>query len=511
MNTSATAAPAGSATRRWAAVAVLSASLLVITMDMTILNIAIPDMAADLRPASDQLLWIVDSYSLVLAGLLVTMSSIGDRWGRKRLLLTGYAVFGGASVLVLFAHSPEAVIAVRALLGVGGAMIMPTTLSMIRTVFTDPAERATALGIWAAVSGVGAAVGPIVGGLLLEFFSWRAAFLVNAPLMAIAFVAGALILPEARHPNPGRWDLVGAGLSLAGMVGLVWSFKHFAKQETLADADGWIVLLTALALLTLFVLRCLRRPDPLLDVRLFSSRPFTAAVVAALGATFALGAALLLLAQWMQLVEGASPIRTGVLLLPVAVAATVASVLAPLLARAIGARSVLAGGLAVAGVGMLALFVPSSPVYGHVLVALCLVGAGMGSLAIGSAMIMSGSPQEKAGSAAAIEETAYDLGSVLGVATLGSAAAVLYRSRLDADHLLDSLDPALADAARESLGSAIAVADQLGLPLLASEASAAFTESMQVTSLIGGLVMLAAAAVVFVTTPKGTDITRQSH
>jgi DHA2 family multidrug resistance protein-like MFS transporter len=189
-----------SAGRRWGALAVLSASLLVVVMDLTILTIALPDLAADLRPSAAQQLWIIDSYSLVLAGLLVSMSALADRWGRRRMLLAGFVVFGGASALVLVARSAETVVAVRALLGIGGAMIMPTTLSMIRTVFTDPRERATALGVWSAVAALGAAVGPIVGGLLLENFGWRAAFLVNVPCMAVALVAGVLVLPEARDP-----------------------------------------------------------------------------------------------------------------------------------------------------------------------------------------------------------------------------------------------------------------------------------------------------------------------
>ncbi|TMQ96750.1 MFS transporter [Actinomadura soli] len=502
--------PEASARRRWASVVVLSASLLVVTMDLTVLNIAIPDMSADLRPTSNQLLWIVDVYSLVLAGLLVSASAVGDRWGRRRMLLAGYAVFGGASALVLLAGSAETVIALRAVLGLGGAMIMPTTLSMIRTVFTDPAERATALGIWAAVSGIGAAVGPVVGGLLLEYFSWHAAFLVNVPLMVAALVAGALILPESRRLRPGRWDGIGAVLSLVGMVLLVWSLKRFAKEESLAVASGWAALVIAVATLSWFVLRSLRRRDPLLDMRLFTSRRFTAGVVAALGSTFALAAALLLLAQWMQLVVGYGPVETGVRLLPVAVTATLASVLAPWLARRTGARSVLAGGLAIAGAGMLVLFlVPGDLAYAHVMVALSLVGAGIGSLAIGSAMIMSGSPGDKAGNAAAIEETSYDLGNVLGVAVLGSVAALLYRIGLDDD--LGALDSRGAGAARESLGSAVAIADRQGLPDLAARAGAAFTDSMQTTSLFGGLTMIAVAVAVFAIVPKGTDITEQRH
>jgi DHA2 family multidrug resistance protein-like MFS transporter len=471
---------------KWASLTVLSVSLLVVVMDLTILTIALPDLAADLRPSAEQQLWIIDVYSLVLAGLLVSMSALGDRWGRKRMLLAGFVVFGAASALVLVARSPAAVVAVRALLGLGGAMIMPTTLSLLRSVFTDPRERATALGVWTAVAALGAAVGPIVGGLLLEHFAWPAAFLVNVPCMAVALVAGWIVLPEARDPDPGRWDLVATVLSIAGMVLLVWAIKHLAVLPFLA----------AIGLLGVFVRRCLRRPDPLLDVRLFRSRPFTAGVVAAFGSTAALAAALFLLAQWLQLVLGQSPLTAGVHLLPIAAGGLIASPLAPVLAARIGARPVLAGGLVVGGAGLL--LVPVSTRYAVVAVAMFLVGAGTGALAIASAMIMAGTPPEKAGNAAAAEETAYDLGNVIGVAVLGSIAGLLYGADLDG-------------AAGESLGAAIEIAAQTGQPALAEHARAAFTTAMADTSLIAGLVMLVVAAVVWGLADKDLDITRQQH
>jgi MFS transporter, DHA2 family, multidrug resistance protein len=511
MTTTSALATGYSYRRRWASAAVLSASLLVITVDLTILNVALPDLAGDLRPTADQQLWIVDIYSLVLAGLLLSMSSLGDRWGRKRMLLSGFATFGGASALVLVADSPEAVIAVRALLGVGGAMIMPSTLSLLRSVFTDPAERATALGLWAAVSGLGAAVGPIAGGVLLEYFSWRAAFLVNVPLMAVALIAGWLILPESKHPSPARWDVVGAILSIAGMVLLVWSIKRFAKESDLTAPVAWLALLAAIAVLAFFVRRCLRRTDALLDVRLFRRRPFSAGILAALGSMFALAAALLLLAQWLQLVEGHSPIQAGVRLLPIAGAAMVSSVIAAPLARRIGARPVLAGGIAVAGIGMASLYLGSETIpFGLVAAAQALVGFGIGSLAIASAMIMAGTPDAKAGNAAALEETAYDLGNVLGVAILGSAASVLYRSTLSSTPL-PGVDGELARAAGESLGSAMGIAAETGSAELAQRSAVAFTEALETTSLIGGVVLLAVAAAVYAITPRGTDITQQQH
>lgn len=449
--------------RRWAALGVLSASLLVIVMDLTILNVALPELTADLRPSATAQLWIVDIYSLLLAGLLITMSSLGDRWGRKRMLLTGFVVFGGASLLVLLADTPATVIAVRALLGVGGAMIMPTTLSLIRSIFTDPAERARALGVWAATSGLGAAIGPIVGGFLLEHFSWQAAFLVNVPFMALALGFGLWLLPEARDPKPGRWDFLGTVGSIAGMVALVWAIKHFAK-EGLDDVTAWAALALALTLLTWFVRRCLTREDPLLDVRLFRRAPLTAGTIAALASMFAMAAMLLLVAQWLQNVEGFSPLAAGVRLLPLAVGGAIASALAPWLATKVGERAVLAGGLAIAAAGLGVVGIAGEPLaYGAVAVALALIGAGFGSLAIGSVLIMNSTPPEKAGNAAAIEEVAYDLGNVLGIAILGSIAAAITRAQLT--------DGAAPDAA--------------------------FTESLVGVGLIGGVTMLAVSGLVY--------------
>ncbi|GAA1325224.1 MFS transporter [Leucobacter albus] len=498
--------------RRWGALAVLTASLLVITMDMTILNIALPQMAAELHPTSTQQLWIIDVYSLVLAGLLVSFAAIADRWGRKRMLMLGYTLFGVASLFVLIASSAEHVILIRALLGIGGAMIMPTTLSLIRVTFTDPRERATALSIWAAVAGLGAAVGPLIGGLLLEHFSWHAAFLVNVPLMLAAVIAGILVLPESRVANPGRWDFMAAILSFAGMTLVIWAIKTFAAESSFLVPSALAAFAVGAALLAWFIVRCLRSDAPLLELHLFRNRPFSAGIIAALGSSFAMGAALLLLAQWMQIIDGATPIEAGVRLIPVAVAGAIASLAAPHVARLIGARAVLAGGVALAGIGMLAIGLqPGTLSYTTVLIALTLVGFGTGSLAIGSAMIMHGTPVEKAGSAGAIEETSYELGAVLGVAILGSIAAILYRAGLAGNPLIAGLGTDAAKQTNDSLGAAAAIAEELRLPELLETASAAFTDSMQATGIVGGLTMLAIAATVFFLTPKGTDVSEVAH
>ncbi|MEV0612910.1 MFS transporter [Nonomuraea sp. NPDC050404] len=497
-----TTPPVASSRRRWAGLAVLSASVLLVVMDMTILNVALPAISEDLRPDSIELLWMVDAYALVLSGLLVTVSALGDRWGRKRMLMTGFAVFGLASLAVLAADSALEVILVRALLGIGGAMIMPSTLSMIRNLFTDPGERARALGVWAAMAAVGAAMGPIVAGLLLERFSWHSAFLVNVPVMVVAIAAGLFLLPESRNPAPGRWDALGTLLSMAGMVALLYAVKNIGKYG-LSSPSALVATAVAVVTLTWFVRRCLRRPDPLLEVRLFRSAPFSAGVVTALTTSIAMAAVLLLLAQWMQLVQGYGPLETGVRLLPAALAAIVASPLAPALAGRIGARTVLAGGLALTALAFLLLYAAPSPLgYWPVAIALTLIGIGNGSLAIASAAIMSGSPPAKAGSAAAIEETSYEVGGALGVAVLGSVAAAVYRAGVE------YTGPG-GEVVRESLGGALDLAAELGAAggRIAEQARAAFTESLVLTSGIGALLMLAGTLVVWLLTPRDLDVT----
>lgn len=491
---------------RWTATGVLTASLLVITMDMTILNIALPEMAAELQPTATQQLWIVDIYSLVLAGLLVSWSAVADRWGRKKMLILGYSFFIVASLLVLVADSAAEIIAIRAFLGVGGAMIMPQTLSMIRILFTDPKERATALSIWAGISGLGAAVGPLVGGILLEHFSWHAAFLVNVPLMLLAIVAGLYFLPESTVPVTGRWDWLGAIQSLVGMVLLVWSVKKLGEQASFAVPEALAAFAVSVAILTWFSLRCLNSDSPLLDLHLFRSRPFTAGIIAALGSVFAMIAALLLLAQWLQLVNGSSPIDTGVKLIPVAVASALSSIAAPILSRKVGSRGVVAGGVILAGAGLLVVgLTPGEVTYATILVAMILVGTGTGSLAIASAMIMSGSPEERAGNAGALEEASYEIGGVLGIAVLGSISALVFRNHLT--ELVEGFHiPAeILDPAGESLGAAMHLADQAQLPELASSAAQAFTDSLQVAGISGGLLMLAVGVAVYFITPKGTQ------
>nr|WP_225984267.1 MFS transporter [Epidermidibacterium keratini] len=494
--------------QRWSALTMLSVGLMIVVMDMTILIMALPNLVAELSSTATEQLWIVDVYSLVLAGLLIPMSAVADRWGRKKILLTGFAIFGIVSALVLIATTSGQVIALRAALGVGGAMIMPTTLSMIRTIFTDPAERARALAVWSVTAGLGAVVGPLVGGALLEFFSWHSAFLINVPIVILAITAGIILLPEARDPNPPRWDMLASLLAIAGMVGTVWGIKNLAKNG-LDDFGSWAMLAGGLAILALFVLRCLHSNDPMLDLRLFKSKPFSAGVIAALVASLAMAGVLLLVAQWLQTVGEFTPILAGVALLPMALGGMLSAPFAPALAQRTTPRAVITGGLVIAGVGILSIaFMGDLISYWQFVVPLLMVGAGTGSLAIASAIIMGSTPTEKAGNAAAIEESMYDVGNVLGIAVIGSAASAIYRSNLGiSDFVAQGLDPALAHAAEDSIVGAMSVSNELDIPALATAATDAFNDGLGFASIIGGVILLLASITVFRLVPKKFSIT----
>lgn len=505
--------PKISRARRWAALIVVLFGQFIVSIDMTVLNIALPDLTADLEPTSDQQLWIIDAYSLVVAGLLVPASSLSDRWGRKRMLLAGFAVFGIGSGLIMAAFSAEAVIAIRALLGLGGAMIMPTTISMIRSIFSDARERATALAAWSVIGGMGMAAGPLIGGFLLEHFSWHAAFFVNVPLMALAFVAGLVVLPEIRVKNPGRWDALAAVMSLAGMALLMWGIKHLAAIMSITDPAGLAAVAAGATLMVAFVVRCLRSNSPLMDVSLFRSKPFTAGILAALGSMFAMAALLFLLAQWLQLVDGASPLESGVKLVPMALASIVAGAIAPSAALRFGARNATVGGLAIAAFAMIMLAAFwDNLTYLPVMVSSCLVGFGTGSLAVASSVIMCETPVEKASSAAAFEEISYDLGNVLGVAILGSVASIVYRVGLDPSALAGAgLDAASIAASSQSYSAAVDIAQRTGVAELLAEGAPAFSDSIIITSVAGGVVLLAVALIVWKLIPRDLSIAESEH
>lgn len=503
--------PYVSKTRLWVALAAILLGQFVVSIDLTILNIALPEIAREVKPTSDQLLWIVDIYSLILAGFLIATSSLSDRFGRKKMLLTGFLIFGIGSLLVLLVTEPEQLIAIRAFLGIGGAMIMPVTISMIRSIFIDSKDRAIAVAAWSAVSAVGMAVGPLLGGFLLEHFNWHSAFLINVPLVGAAFLLGVFAMPEVRLKNPGRFDIIGSLVALAGMVALLWGIKHLAAELEF-DLAGVSAVVVGLILMALFMLRCLKAKNPLVDLSLFRSKTFTAGVIATMACTFALAVLLYMLAQWLQLVNGDSTLESGLHLIPMSIATLISSLGAAALAMRYQARHVVAGGLSLAAAAMIMLFFFRHDVtLMPVIVSTCMVGLGTGSLAIGASLIMAETPIDKASSAGSLQEISYDLGNVLGVAILGSFASIVYRADLGSGALRAmGLDSVSIDAAQQSFAATIEIAQSYGLPELVRRGAQAFDESLVLTCMVGGVIILITALVVWRLIPKGLKITEDA-
>lgn len=474
---------------RWLALSVLVLAVLLVAVDATVLGLATPYISEDLAPTGSQLLWIGDIYSFVIAGLLVSMGSLGDRIGRKRILLYGATAFGAISVLNAYAGTPELMILARALLGVAGATLMPATLALIRNLFHDPRERSLAIGIWGATASAGTAVGPILGGFLLEHFWWGSVFLINLPVMAVLVVVGIRLLPESRDPDPGPWDLTSVVLSLAGMVGVVYAVKETAAHGLGASALA-AGLLGAGALYG-FVRRQLTLPVPLLDMRLFRHRGFSGAVLADLLSILGLAGLVFFLSQYLQLVQGRGPLEAGLAELPAAIGAVAAGLLAGRAARRFSVRAVVAGGLAAVGLALAALTVIGQstgyPLLGS---ALLVVGAGAGfSFTVTADVILSSVPKEQAGAASAVSETAYELGAALGIAVLGSVVTGVYRG-------FDGPAGTPA-AAHESLGGAVEAAAGLPAPVAASMLDAArqsFVDGLALAAGTGAVVLLAASA-----------------
>ncbi|MCX4450171.1 MFS transporter [Streptomyces sp. NPDC087866] len=477
---------------RWIALAVLVLAVLLVAVDATVLGLATPFLSEDLEPTGTQLLWIGDVYSFVIAGLLVSMGSLGDRIGRKKLLLCGATAFGAVSVLNAYAHTPEMMIVARALLGVAGATLMPSTLALIRNLFHDPRERSLAIGIWGAMASAGAAVGPVVGGFLLEHFWWGSVFLINLPVMAVLVVVGIKMIPESKNPAPGPWDLPSVGLSLVGMIGVVYAIKEMA-----AHGVSWTPALVGVAgLLALiwFVRRQFRLPAPLLDMRLFHHRGFSGAVLADLLTILGLSGLVFFLSQFLQLVQGRGPLEAGLAELPAAIGAVTAGLLAGTVARRFTVRTVVSGGLGAIGVALAAVAAvhrdTSYPLIGALLL---IVGVGAGfAFTVTSDVILSSVPKEHAGSASAVSETAYELGAALGIALLGSIVTGAYKSF----QAPPGTPPAVSDAAHESLGGAVESSHLLPpheAHELVSSAQDAFVDGLHLASVVGAVVLLATA------------------
>ncbi|MEU8675944.1 MFS transporter [Streptomyces sp. NPDC048560] len=489
----------GAAANRWVVLVVLCLSLLLVALDATVLHVAVPAVTEDLRPSAVGLLWIVDAYPLVCASLLILFGTLGDRIGRRKVLLFGYALFGVASAIAAMADTPAVLIAARALLGVGGAMIMPATLSILRQVFPDRRERALAIGVWTAVAAVGAATGPVIGGFLVEHFWWGSVFLINIPLMAVMLPLGRRLLPESRGAGDGPWDVLGALLAAAGVLGVVLGVKRLGGGEGVLSLPTIAPLVIGAALLVLFVRRQKRRAHPLIDIAMFSRPAFSTAVGCIILAMLALVGLELIAVQYLQLVLDLSPLETGLRLLPLTFAAMAAGATGSYTLRRVGPRRMVGWGFVLTAAAVLLLTLMGQhdrPVL--LTTGFVLLGFGLQSTLFGAyESMLSEVPAERAGGAAAIGETSYQLGAGMGIALLGSVMNAAYAPGLSGLHGR-GVPAEAGSAASNSLGEAYQVAGQLGGPagaLLRTTARHAFMDGLHLTLLVSaGLLLLGALA-----------------
>ncbi|MFD4834723.1 MFS transporter [Streptomyces uncialis] len=446
---------------RWLVLLVLCVSLLLVAVDATVLHVAVPAVTEDLRPSGVELLWIVDVYPLVCASLLILFGTLGDRVGRRRVLLLGYALFGVASAIAAVADDAGVLIAARALLGVGGAMIMPATLSILRQIFPDRRERALAIGVWSAVAAVGAAMGPLVGGFLLEHFWWGSVFLINIPLMLISLPIGRLLLPESTGDRDGPWDVVGALMAAAGLFALVLGVKQLGGEGADGGPLTLLPLIGGAALLVAFVRRQRRRTYPLVDLRLFARPAFSTSVGCIVLAMLALVGLELVAAQYLQLVLGLSPLETGLRLLPLTVAAMAAGLAGARMLQRFGPRTMVAAGFVLTATAVLTLtFMGHQDNRGLLLCGFLMLGFGLETTLFGAyESMLAEAPEEQAGGAAAIGETSYQLGAGIGIALLGSVMNATYGHGLS---VLPGVPGGAQEAARHSLGEAYEVSERLG-------------------------------------------------
>lgn len=437
----------------------ICSALMVVVIDVTVLHVVAPAISKDLDPTALQLLWVVDIYPLIAAPLLVTTGVLGDRFGRKRLLLLGLALFGLASAGAAFAPTAEALIAWRALLGVAGAMVMPPTMAIIRDVFRVREERVRAIGIWSAVSAGGAAVGPLIGGFLVEHFWWGAVFLLNLPIILLLLPAAARILPESRAAKPPPWDGLVMVASVIGILGLVYGIKEGARHE-FTEPDVLTALIVSVCCLAWFTRRQMQAPEPLLNVRLFARREFSVAVVCALLSLFGMVGIGFFVAQYLQLILGHGPLDAALLMLPLMLSTLAGGLFAPRVLAQVGTRLTISLGLASTGLGLVPmLFLGLGADYALLWPSFVAIGFFMQiALVAASDVIISSVSAEEAGQAAGIEETAYELGGGFGVAVLGSIVAAVYTHRLGP---IEGLGAREMSDAGESLSRALDVADRV--------------------------------------------------
>jgi MFS transporter, DHA2 family, multidrug resistance protein len=489
MTTDTLSAPKATA-REWIGLAVIALPCMLYSMDLTILNLAVPAIAADLDPTASQLLWIIDIYGFMVAGFLMVMGALGDTYGRRRMLLIGAAVFGIMSVIAAFSQTANQLIVARAALGIAGATLAPSTLSLITNMFRDETERTHAISMWIASFSAGAIVGPLVGGILLQYFWWGSAFLVAVPVMALLLVVGPFLLPEFRSDDPPKLDLASAGLSLTAVLGLIYGIKSIAEHGPGVIAG--VAIAAGLALATLFIIRQNISSAPMLDMALFRIPAFTVSLIINLVALMFMFGSFIFFAQYLQLVAGLSALEAGLWSLPGAIAFTIMSFLNGKLMERFSNLALFAGGLLFSAAGFAAIFF-FDDVLPIVLASMVTAVGFTPVIALTTAYIVGAVPPEKAGVASALSETAAELGGALGIALLGSFATYIYRGRM-----ADAVPPATenASAIRNSLAAAVDAAKSLPAdvaePILIT-ARAAFMASYHVTVLLAAVILAALA------------------
>ena len=486
--------------RRWAILAVACLAVFVTVLDGTIVNVALPTLAVELGASTRQLQWIIDSYLLVFTGLLLAAGGLGDRYGRKRILIAGLVTFGATSAFAGSVDAPGSLILGRALMGIGAALIFPATLAILTNVFRDPRERAAAIGVWSAVSGVAVAAGPITGGWLLENFWWGSVFYINVPVTAVVAVAAWRMIPESRDAAAPRLDRTGVALSIAAITALVYTIIA-APEWGWLSANAIAGLSAAAVLLAAFIRWELRVPHPMLPVDIFRNLRFSAASVAITASFFALFGFVFLITQYFQLVRGYGPLEAGVRTLPVAFSIALASVLAPRIVHRVGTTRVVQTGLALLSASFLwiALTITADIAFVTIVGQMVLIGAGLGlTTAPATESIMGSLPADKAGIGSAVNDTTRELGGTLGVAIIGSVFSSVYIGALErADGAFAQLPPQTQEQTKDSVGSARTVADHLGAqaqPYL-DQVNDAFLSGLSVGSLVAAGV--AAAGAVF--------------
>ncbi|WP_416564054.1 MFS transporter [Nocardia testacea] len=456
-------------------------------LDVTALYLMVPKLSVELTPSATQSLWIMDAYGFFTAGFLITMGTLGDRVGRRRLLMIGVAAFGAASVFAAFAPGAGWLIVARALLGVAGATLMPSTLSLISNMFTNASQRALAIGVWATMFALGMAAGPIVGGMLAARFWWGAVFLIAVPVAVLVLVGAPALLPEYRSPA-GRLDLFSAGLSLATMLPIIYAIKHAAAHGI--DIQVLVAAFGGGSAAIAFVRRQLRLSEPLLDLRLFSSRAFSAALSVLLIGLVGFGGVMFLVTQYLQLVAGLSPTAAGLWMGPPALAMLIGAIGAPLVAAHVSPGVVMSGVLALSLTGYALLALAGTDSTLSVVTGFAFVYLGLGVIAaLGTDIVVGAAPPQQSGSAAALSETVQELGIALGVAVLGSLTTVIYRTTVEAP---PELSPSAAETYRDSLSAAASLAHRVPAEAL-DYARAAFTDGVNTAAVVAGIATAAAS------------------